>query len=151
MLYKQIITDLQTAMKQKDSNTLSVLRMVKKNIDDERIAAGDGDRESEPADELVLKVLKRYKKQLEDSIKDFEAGGRQDTVEQVRGEIKVVEKYLPEEMGDDAIDAIIQEVLVEIPEDQRDFGRIMGAVMKKVAGQADGGRVKAKVEAVLSS
>ena len=146
-LYSTIIQDLQNAMKAREAERLSVLRMIKKAVDDERIAVGD--REGEPEDDLVLKVLKRYKKQLEDAVKDFEKGGRADAADGMRSEIAVVEKYLPEEMSDEAIDAIVQEVLAEIPEDQRDFGRVMGTVMKKVAGQADGGRVKARVEAAL--
>jgi len=135
-------------MKQRDGNVLSVLRMVKKNIDDERIAVGES-RDNDPDDELTLKVLKRYGKQLEDSLKDFEKGDRPDTVEQLRKEIEIVKEYLPEEMSDESIDEIIQQVLAEIPEDQRDFGRVMGVVMKKVAGQADGSRVKERLRAAL--
>ncbi len=148
-LYSQIKEDLVAAMKAKQADRLSVLRMVKKAIDDERIASGD--RESEPADELVQKVIKTYKKQLEDSLKDFEAGGREADATAVKGEIDTVSTYLPEEMGDDQIDAIVKEVLAEIPDDQRDFGRVMGSVMKKVAGQADGNRVRARLQAALGN
>lgn len=146
-LYSQIKEDLVNAMKAKQAERLSVLRMVKKAIDDERIASGD--RENDPADDLVIKVLKRYKKQLEDSLKDFQAGGRDADATAVKSEIDTVSTYLPEEMGDAQIDSIVGEVLAEIPEDQRDFGRVMGVVMKKVAGQADGNRVRARLQAAL--
>lgn len=148
-LYQQLLSDLTHAMKEKQADKLSVLRMLKTAIENERIAKMQ--REGEPDDAFVLTVLKRYKKQQEDALADFERGGRADAVEKAKAEIALVSAYLPAEMDDAAIDTIVQEVLAGIPEAQRNFGAVMGAVMKKVAGAADGGRVKARVEAFLSS
>ncbi|MEK7102088.1 MAG: GatB/YqeY domain-containing protein [Patescibacteria group bacterium] len=145
-LYQEILSDLMAAMKAKEAERLSVLRMLKTAIENERIAAMT--RDTEPDDAFVMTIVKRYKKQQEDALVDFERGGRQDMVDSVQREIALVSAYLPAEMDDVAIDALVQDVLKEMPE-PRDFGRVMGAVMKKVAGQADGGRVKARVEAVL--
>ena len=145
-LYQQILSDLTNAMKEKQADRLSVLRMLKTAIENERIVAMK--RDAEPDDAFVLTVLKRYKKQQEDALTDFERGGRGDAVEKAKAEIALVSAYLPAEMDDAAIDAMVQDVLKEMPE-PRDFGRVMGAVMKKVAGGADGGRVKARVEAAL--
>ena len=147
-LYQTILADLITAMKNKEAERLSVLRMLKTAIENERIAAMK--RDTDPDDAFVITIVKRYKKQQEDALVDFERGGRQDMIDAVKAEIALVSAYLPAEMDDAAIDALVQDVLKEMPE-PRDFGRVMGAVMKKVAGQADGGRVKARVEALLSS
>ena len=146
-LYQQIKDDLTSAMKAKEAERLSVLRMVKTAIENERIAKMV--RDTEPDDVFVMAVLKRYKKQQEDALVDFERGGREDTVASVKREIELVSSYLPAEMDDAGIDAIVAEVLAGTPAEGRDFGRIMGAVMKRVAGGADGGRVKARIEAAL--
>lgn len=159
-LYRQILSDLTQAMKEKQAERLSVLRMLKTAIENERIARMQ--RDGEPDDAFVITILKRYKKQQEDALADFERGGparnaaphsaagrRQDMIDSVKAEIAFVSAYLPAEMDDAAIDVIIKEVLAGVPEANRNFGAVMGAVMKKVAGQADGGRVKARVEATL--
>ncbi|MBI4098497.1 MAG: GatB/YqeY domain-containing protein [Candidatus Magasanikbacteria bacterium] len=145
-LYQKILGDLAEAMKAKQADRLSVLRMLKTAVENERIAQMK--RDTDPDDAFVMAVLKRYKKQQEDALADFERGGRQDAVEKTKAEIGQVSGYLPAEMDDAAIDAMVQDVLKEMPE-PRDFGRVMGAVVKKVAGGADGGRVKARVEAAL--
>lgn len=146
MLYQQIKDDLIAAMKAKEAERLSVLRMVKTAIENERIAQMK--RDADPDDAFVIVVIKRYKKQQEDALVDFERGGRADMVESVKKEIELVSGYLPAEMDDAALETIVQDVLKEMPE-PREFGRVMGAVMKKVAGGADGARVKARVEAAL--
>ena len=148
-LYQKIIGDLAEAMKAKQADRLSVLRMVKTAIENERIAAMA--RDTEPDDAFVITIVKRYKKQQEEALADFLRGGREDAVEKAKAEIALVSAYLPAEMDDAAIDAMVQEVLAGMPEAQRNFGAVMGAVVKKVAGGADGGRVKARVEALLSS
>ncbi|OGL88533.1 hypothetical protein A3H75_00605 [Candidatus Uhrbacteria bacterium RIFCSPLOWO2_02_FULL_51_9] len=148
-LYQEILGDLTEAMKAKQADRLSVLRMLKTAVENERIAAMK--RDTEPDDAFVMTVLKRYKKQQEDALVDFERGGRLDAVEKAKAEIALVSAYLPAEMDDAALDAIVQDVLKEMPE-PRDFGRVMGVVMKRVAGAAggaDGARVKARVEAAL--
>lgn len=146
-LYHQILSDLTQAMKEKQAGRLSVLRMLKTAIENERIAVMK--RDTEPDDAFVITILKRYKKQQEDALADFERGERADAVEKAKAEIAFVSSYLPAEMDDAAIDVIIKEVLAGMPETNRNFGAVMGAVMKKVAGGADGGRVKARVEAAL--
>ena len=148
-LYQEILGDLTEAMKAKQADRLSVLRMLKTAVENERIAAMK--RDTEPDDAFVMTVLKRYKKQQEDALVDFERGGRLDAVEKAKAEIALVSAYLPAEMDDAALDAIVQDVLKEMPE-PRDFGRVMGVVMKRVAGaagRADGARVKARVEAAV--
>lgn len=147
-LYQQLLSDLTNAMKSREAERLAVLRMLKTAIENERIAKMQ--REEEPDDAFVLAVLKRYKKQQEDALTDFERGGRQDMVDKVNAEVALVSAYLPAEMDDAALEAIVKEVVAGMPEAQRNFGAVMGAVMKKVAGQADGGRVKALVEAALT-
>lgn len=147
-LYQKIIGDLAEAMKAKQADRLSVLRMVKTAIENERIAAMA--RDTEPDDAFVITIVKRYKKQQEEALADFLRGGREDAVEKAKAEIALVSAYLPAEMDDAGIDALVQEVLAGMPEAQRNFGAVMGAVVKKVAGGADGGRVKARVEAALN-
>ncbi|MFA7244376.1 MAG: GatB/YqeY domain-containing protein [Patescibacteria group bacterium] len=139
-LSEQINTDFIAAYKDKDEAKSSVLRMLKSSIKNEEIA-----QKTSLSDDDVIKIIQREIKQRNDSIAEYDKGGRPDLSEKEKAEIDILNKYLPTQLSDDEIEAIVRKVA----ENESDFGKIMGAVMPQVAGKADGNRVSAVVRKVL--
>lgn len=145
-MVEKFMEDIKTAMKSGDKETLSVLRMAKGSMDKERI-----DKKREVNDELLTEVIAREIKTRNESIKEFEKGGRTDLVEQTQNEIDVLKKYLPEQLSEEEVDNIIDEVFNEVkPESMRDMGKVMGIVTPKVKGRYDMSEVSAKIKSRLS-
>ena len=132
-----------TAMKQKDSAALQVLRLLFSEIKNKEI-----EMQKELSDEEVMAVVKTQVKRLKDAADDFAAGGRDDLAQQNEVEIKILSTYLPSQMSDDEICAIIASVMEQLG-DNKNMGQIMGQVMAKANGAADGNRVRELVQAVL--
>lgn len=137
--------DIKAAMKSKDKDTLSVLRMLKAAIQNEQIKAGrDLDGEEE------LTVLSREMKQRRDSLSEFEKAGRDDLADKVKIEIAIVEKYMPKQLSEEEIRQIVQTAIDQTgATSPKEFGKVMGAVMPKVKGKADGNQVNAIVKELL--
>lgn len=145
-MVEKFMEDIKNAMKSGDKNTLAVLRMAKGSMDKERI-----DKKREVNDELLTEVIAREIKTRNESIKEFEKGGRSDLVEQTQNEIDVLKKYLPEQLSEEEVDSIIDEVFKEVkPESMRDMGKVMGLVTPKVKGRYDMSVVSAKIKTRLS-
>ena len=144
-LLTQLNEDIKTAMKAKDKASLDVLRLLKASVQNEQIAKG-GDLTS---DEEVT-VLAREMKQRRDSLVEFEKAGRDDLVETVKAGIAIVEKYLPKQLDETEVRQIVAEAIdVTGASSAKEFGKVMGAVMPKVKGKADGNMVNAVVKELL--
>ncbi len=149
-LKEQIDNDLKQAMRNKEAETLSVLRMLLSAVKDREISLRSGEDVS-LSDEQVLEVLSSEAKKRKDSISAYERGGRADLAEKEKNEIKILEKYLPEQMSDEELKNIVKEVVeTHSGASLRDFGKIMGAVMPRVKGKADGNKVGEAVKKALS-
>ena len=145
-MVEKFMEDIKNAMKSGDKETLSVLRMAKGSMDKERI-----DKKREVNDELLTEVIAREIKTRNESIKEFEKGGRDDLVSQTENEIEVLKKYLPEQLTEEEVDNIINEVFNEVkPESMRDMGKVMGIVTPKVKGRYDMSEVSRKIKEKLS-
>ncbi|MDJ0919229.1 MAG: GatB/YqeY domain-containing protein [Woeseiaceae bacterium] len=141
-----IADDMKTAMKAGDKDRLKVVRLILNDI--KRVEL---DTRSELNDAAVLGVVEKMVKQRRDSVEQFTKGGRTDLADIESAEIAVLEAYLPEQLDDAQIDAIIDETIGQTgAESIRDMGKVMGAIKAKVAGQADMGVVGAKVKARLA-
>lgn len=129
--------DMKTAMKARDKEKLTVIRMLKSSIQNEQIKLG-----KELNDEEELTVLSREMKQRKDSLTEFEKANREDLVEKVKAEIAIVEKYMPEQLTQEELTAIITDAIQQTgATSMKEFGKIMGVVMPKVKGKADGSQV----------
>ncbi|GGC82565.1 GatB/YqeY domain-containing protein [Enterococcus wangshanyuanii] len=137
--------DIKTAMKSKDKETLSVLRMLKAAIQNEQIKANrDLDGEEE------LTVLSREMKQRRDSLSEFEKAGRDDLADKVKIEITIVEKYMPQQLSEEEIRQIVKTAIDQTgASSPKEFGKVMSAVMPAVKGKADGNQVNAIVKELL--
>lgn len=145
-LLSRLNDDIKTAMKSKDKDVLSVLRMMKASIQNEEIKSGTS---LTPDDELT--VLSREMKQRKDSLEEFSKADRMDLVEKIEREILIVSKYMPEQLSDDELKSLIQEAVNATgASSMKDFGKVMGAIMPKIKGKADGQKVNAFVKEQLS-
>lgn len=139
--------DMKQAMKAKDKETLSVIRMLKAAVQNEEIKTGHPLTEEE---ELTL--LAREMKQRKDSHKEFEAAGRSDLAEKAQEEIKVLSQYMPQPLSDAELEAIVQQAIQKTgAKSPKEFGKVMGVVMPQVKGKADGTQVQALVKKLLNA
>ncbi|MGM9907620.1 GatB/YqeY domain-containing protein [Limosilactobacillus sp.] len=146
-LLKQLQTDMITAMKDRDKDTLAVVRMLKAAVQNAQIEAG---HDLTPDEEVA--VMSREYKQHKESLAEFQKAGRQDLIDKTNNELKVVEKYLPKQLSADDVKKIVSETVQEVgAASMKDFGKVMGAVMPKVKGQADGKLVNQAVKETLSN
>ena len=146
MLIEQISNDLKEAMKAKDADTLSTLRMLKSAVKNKEI-----DAQKELTDEEISAIIKMQVKQLREAGEVAATAGRPETVEAANREIALLEKYLPTQMDDMTLAAVVRDALaVAGATSKADTGKAMGAAMKAVGGRADGSRVKAAVESILA-
>ena len=142
-----ILDDIITAMKAKDKDTLSVLRMVKGAMQLEEINV-----KHELNDEEMTRIISKQIKTRKDSIVEFEKGNRQDLVDTVNSEIAILEKYMPEQMSEEQIAKVIDEVFSKInPTGPSEMGKIMGMISPLVKGKADMGLVNKMIKEKLSN
>lgn len=146
MLIEQISNDIKEAMKAKDADSLSTLRMLKSAVKNREI-----DAQKELTDEEVLAIIKTQTKQLREAGELAKTAGREEAVEAAEREIALLEKYLPTQMDDVTLAQVVKDALqIAGATSKADTGKAMGAAMKAVSGRADGARVKAAVESILA-
>jgi hypothetical protein len=146
-LEKQITGDIAIAMKAKDAERLSTLRMLKAALMNKGV---EKNRALEPAEEL--QVVSSLVKQRRDSIDQFTSGGRTDLADKERAEIRILEHYLPPAVGTAELDAAVAQAMAETgASGPKDMGKVMKAVMALLAGKTvDGKMVSERVKARLS-
>jgi len=146
-LKDKIINDLTTAMKAKDANRTSVLRMVKANLMNKQI-----DKGSDLTDEEIIKALQTLVKQRRDSIEQYEKAGRAELAEKEKTELMVIEDYLPQSASKEEIEKAIEDVISETGASSiKEMGTVMKAAQAKLAGKSADGKllsetVKAKLQ-----
>ena len=143
----RITEDMKAAMRAKDKPRLATIRLIQAAIKqrevDERISLDDSQ---------VLAVLDKMVKQRRESIKQYEAAARQDLIDQEAFELELIQEYLPAQLGEAEIDALIEEAVATTgAAEMKDMGKLMGALKPKLQGRADMGMVSAKVKAKLSA
>ncbi|MFJ5305607.1 GatB/YqeY domain-containing protein [Streptomyces sp. NPDC088350] len=143
--------DLNTAIKAQDKLRSSTLRLTLAAITKEEVA---GKEKRELSDDEVLKVITKEAKKRREAADAFEQGGRPEQAAQEKAEGEVLAEYLPKQLGDDELTAIVSQAVEEAKAAGAEGPRAMGAVMKivnpKVAGLAEGGRVAAVVKKLLA-
>lgn len=145
MSLKETIVQAQTtAMKERNTDALSTLRMLTAAIKNEEIAAGET-----LSDDAVQDVVRRQVKQLKDARQEFESAGRTDLLASQDKEISLLETYLPAQLSEDEVRQKVQSLLSEAGEVA--MGEAMGIVMKELKGIADGGVVRSAVSDFLQT
>ena len=146
-LNEQLTQDLKTAMKAKDKNQLNVVRMIKtalKNAEIAKNAALTPDEE--------LSVLSTELKQRRESLVEFEKGQRADLVAQIKEEIKIVQNYMPKQLSEAEVQAIVKETITDVhATSPAQMGAVMAKIMPKVKGRADGAMINRLVKSELTT
>lgn len=146
-LLDRLNEDMKQAMRAKDKDTLSVIRMVKASLQNEAISHGV----SELSEDQELSVLSREMKQRNESLKEFKNAGRDDLVEKLEKEIEILKVYMPKQLSEEEVEELVKETISELQAtSKKDFGKVMGAIMPKVKGKADGSVVQKLVQKHLS-
>ena len=146
-LKERITEDMKAAMRAAEKERLSTIRMVQAAIKqrevDERIVLDDAQ---------VIAVLEKMVKQRRESVVAFEQGGRQDLADREQAEIALLQVYLPAQLAEAEVDALIKEAIAATgAASVKDMGKVMAAVKTKAAGRADMGAVSARIKAALSA
>jgi len=143
---EQIFADLKVAMKAREKERVGVLRMVRADLQNAQIAAGH-----DLSDDEAVAVLTRAVKQRREAASQYRAAGAEGRAAAEEAEILVIEPYLPAQLSEAEVVALIDEVLADLDEAERtNLGKVMKAVMPKVAGRADGKQVNALVRQRLA-
>ncbi|MGA1181050.1 MAG: GatB/YqeY domain-containing protein [Marivivens sp.] len=145
-----ISTALKEAMKAKDADRLSTLRLINAAIKDRDIAARTEGEEAQVSDDTVLAILGKMVKQRQESARAYEEGGRLELAEKEMKEIRIIEEYLPRQLDDAETDAAVAAAIAEVEATSiRDMGKVMAALKGKYTGQMDFGKVGPMVRAKL--
>ena len=145
-LLERLNSDIKQAMKNKEKDKLSVIRMVKSSIQNEAIKTGN-----ELSEDEELTVLSREVKQRKDSLHEFDKAGRQDLVEKIRTELQYVELYMPKQLSEEEVSEIVKQAISETGASSKaEMGKVMSVIMPKVKGKAEGSLVNKLVQQHLS-
>lgn len=144
---ERILNDLKDAMKNKEKEKLSVIRMLKGAIQLEEI-----NKKKELNDDEVVAIVAKQIKTRKESVKEFENGGREDLATATKAEIEILNAYMPEQMTEEEVLKIIEDAFQEVkPTSVKDMGKLMGMISPKVRGKADLGFVNKTIREKLEA
>lgn len=147
-LFDQISEDIKKAMLARQKVRLEALRGVKKEFLEAKTAKGAN---GELSDENALKILVKMVKQRMESAKIYEENNRPELAANEREEAEVIREYLPKRLSPEELEGRLREIIAEVKaEGPKDLGKVMGAATKRLAGQADGKDISAKVRELLN-
>lgn len=148
-LKDQISNDIKVAMKAKDKVRLETVRSIKKVIIEKESAVRADGQESLTEDQ-EMEILVQQAKQRRDAIAQYQKAGRDDLADSEAAELAIIETYLPAQMTDEEIGAVIDAIIAKVgASSPRDMGKVMGPAMKELKGKADGKKVQGLVKAKL--
>ncbi|HCC84317.1 MAG TPA: glutamyl-tRNA amidotransferase [Candidatus Pacebacteria bacterium] len=143
MLLKQtLMEDMKQAMREGNALKRDTVRTIMSEVKNFEIDNGQQD------DAGVQKIVAKLVKQFQDALGDFKTAQREDLISETQTKLDILQAYLPQQMSETELQAIVAEVIAAAP--AKVMGPIIGLVMKRVAGQADGGRVSTAVKAALA-
>ena len=144
-LTEKLQEDMKLAMKSKDASRLSTIRLLRSSVSYAQINKG-----GELTDDEVLEVLSREAKRRKEAIEAAEAGGRSDVAERERAELDIINEYLPKQLDEAEIEAIAREIAAEVgAREPKDRGKVMGQLMQRIRGRADGKLASLVVDKIL--
>ncbi len=147
-LFEKVSEDIKTAMKARDKVALETLRNIKKVFLEAKTAPGAGDT---LADADALKLIQKLVKQGKDSAAIYTEQGRADLAEAELAQVRVMETYLPKQMGTEELEAALKAIIAEVgATTAKDMGKVMGVATKRLAGLAQGRVISAKVKELLA-
>ena len=146
-LFDKVSEDIKTAMKAKDKVALETLRNIKKVFLEAKTAPGANDTLS---DADALKLIQKLSKQGKDAAVIYVQQGRQDLADEELAQVKVMERYLPQQMTPEELEAALRDIIAQTGATSgKDMGKVMGVATKQLAGRAEGRAISAKVKELL--
>lgn len=137
----QLLEDMKEAMRNQAKQKLSVIRMARAAIKDAEI-----DNQKDLSDDEVIEVLSKLVKQAKESLEEYEKAEDEERIAETEREIKILQEYLPEQLSEEELVDIVEETIAEVgAQDMSDMGQVMGAIMPKIKGKADGSQVNQMV------
>jgi uncharacterized protein len=152
MNFKERLTeDIKLAMKAKDKIRLETVRSLKKALIEKEVALRPSGQEN-LNEEQQIELLAQQAKQRRDSIAQYKQGGRDDLAEKEAQELAIIETYLPKQLSESEIEAILDEIIASVgATSAKDLGKVMGAAMKQLKGKADGKMIQALTKKKLEA
>jgi len=151
MLRDRLIQDMKDAMRAKNARKLSTVRLINAAIKERDIEMRTKDAVDRDDDAIITDILSKMVKQRRDSIQAYEEAGRCEMAEREKDEIVIIEDFLPKQMSEDEIDAVVAKVIADLDASGlKDIGRCMAALKDQYAGQMDFAKASGKVKAALS-
>ena len=151
-LREKINEQFNTALKSKNKSLVSTFRLILAAIKDSDIANRTKDKKGNSKDEDIIKILKKMKKQRQDSAELYKKGGRQELLDIEEGEIKVIDSFLPKQLSDAETKKICEETIQSLGASSiKDMGKIMGQLKKKNSDSIDFAKVNIIVKGLLGS
>lgn len=148
MLFDQISNDIKEAMKARDKVRLEALRNIKKVFIEAKTAPGANDTLE---DAQALKILQKLAKQGHDSADLYNSQNRPDLAEEEMAQVNVIESYLPKQMSEEEIEAVVKEIIAQTgAQSMKEMGKVMGVASKQLAGKADGKKISEIVKTLLA-
>ena len=144
---EQLSEDMKAAMRAKEAERLSTIRMIRSEI-----LVKDKEKGKETLEEDILKILQSMVKRREDAAEQYDKGGRPELAQKERDEIVLVQTYLPAQMDDAGIRSAAESVIADLGASSiKDMGKVMGILSKQLSGQAAGGRISQIVKELLNN
>ena len=151
MLRTRISDALKTAMKSKQTHTVSTVRLIMAALKDRDIAARSKGNSEGISEDEILSMLQSMIKQRRESVEMYEKGGRTELAEQEASEIGIIQTFLPEQMDDAALNAAVAEIVKEAEATSlKDMGKVMGLLKERYAGEMDFSKASAQVKNQLA-
>ena len=150
-LRKKISEQFNTALKNKDKALVSTLRLILSAIQERDIANRTSEKKEEVKDGEIAKVLRKMRKQRQDSVDLYKKGGRQELSDAEEAEIKIIDSYLPKQLNEEETKRICKEVIESLGATSiKDMGKIMGTLKQKYSDSIDFSKVNVIVKGLLS-
>ena len=144
-LKELLVNDMKTAMREKDSARLEVIRLLRAAIQRKEV-----DDQIELDDDQVLAVIQKQIKQANDSITQFTQGNRADLADKEKFGLEIMQHYMPEQLSAEEIDSLVVEAIAQTGADSiKDMGKVIGLLKPKVQGRADMGQLSQKIKSAL--
>jgi uncharacterized protein YqeY len=150
-LMERISEDIKTAMKAKDKIRLETVRSIKKVLLEKEVSLRPQGQTS-LSESQEIEVLAQLAKQRREAIEQYRQAGRNDLADQEAQELAILEEYLPGQLSDEEIGAVVDEIIARTgASSAKDMGKVMGPAMQQLKGRADGQKVQSVVKAKLGA
>ena len=146
MLKEKLLEDLKSAMKEKNDLRKNVVQMVRAAI-----LQVEKDKQIQVIDEQIVEIIAKETKKRRDSIPDYEKSGREDLINQIKEEIKILEEYLPEQLSKQEIEEKLKQIIQELNvSTMKEIGLVMKTAKEKLGASADGKTINEIAKQLLS-